>query len=318
MAATPRQIESNRRNAQRSTGPRTARGRRNQRAAVTRHGLKSDAPVLPSIGEKAADWRAYRQSVVDDLQPVGPVETALVERVARLLWKSARFDRYETANLNQRLDDVRFHVDDRPHIAALRERLPASLNTDVLAEAKEHAEWSRIRLESLDAFAALSDGEALSAEVCADVMLSLEEWAYHMRSVLDDADPLATRLATLMGDEFARLGIPDDPDTATVGDWTVARLRAAITAVAVALDSLFATSYQSAPLAALRAHAKAQADKDSARLKTLKALAERERMARVIPDADTHAHLSRYDADIHGALGRALGELRQLQARRSN
>ncbi len=47
---SPKKIEANRRNAQRSTGPRTRAGKRNVRWNAVKHGLLSDEVVLP-VGE---------------------------------------------------------------------------------------------------------------------------------------------------------------------------------------------------------------------------------------------------------------------------
>jgi hypothetical protein len=50
--ATPRQIAANRRNAQKSTGPRSSSGKRRVSGNARRHGLSSTAPLGPEQAEQ--------------------------------------------------------------------------------------------------------------------------------------------------------------------------------------------------------------------------------------------------------------------------
>lgn len=65
--------------------------------AVT-HGLTSKELVLP--GERKADLTALRQSLLADLNPVGSLETLLVERAALCLWRLRRVLRFEAGFMN--------------------------------------------------------------------------------------------------------------------------------------------------------------------------------------------------------------------------
>ena len=93
MTSTPKQIASNRRNAKRSTGPRTPEGKAAARLNALRHGLTSELPVIP--GEDASVFVEHQQSIVDHYGPEGPIEAALVDRVAVLLWRLRRAHRAE-------------------------------------------------------------------------------------------------------------------------------------------------------------------------------------------------------------------------------
>ena len=75
-----KQREANRRNALRSTGPKTAEGVEGCKMNAFRHGLRAVQTVVP--GENSDDWEAHRAAIVDDLGPVGAMETALAEQVA--------------------------------------------------------------------------------------------------------------------------------------------------------------------------------------------------------------------------------------------
>src|SRR5207253_4405688 len=56
--------------------------------------------VVP--GESSTAWAANRTDIVDALTPVGPVETALAERVAAAVWRLRRVAAYEEAAIAER------------------------------------------------------------------------------------------------------------------------------------------------------------------------------------------------------------------------
>lgn len=70
--ATPAQIDANRRNAQRSTGPRTAQGKAASSRNATTFGLFSKHLLLPD--EDPAELDAVRGGIFRRLQPVGMLE----------------------------------------------------------------------------------------------------------------------------------------------------------------------------------------------------------------------------------------------------
>jgi len=89
-----RQIAANRRNALRSTGPRSPLGKAVVGRNPARHGLSSASPVIHGI-ESPAAWERHRCSTVAGCAPVGQLETDLAERVALILWRLKRVTRYE-------------------------------------------------------------------------------------------------------------------------------------------------------------------------------------------------------------------------------
>ncbi|MCC7279636.1 MAG: hypothetical protein IT487_15155 [Chromatiaceae bacterium] len=93
---------SNRRNALKSTGPRTVDGKARVSDNARSHGFLSRHLIV--AGESPAEFAALLAELVADYQPVGVVETGLVEQVAIVLWRKARFVRAETAmvSLNRR------------------------------------------------------------------------------------------------------------------------------------------------------------------------------------------------------------------------
>lgn len=85
-------IESNRRNALKSTGPKTADGKARSSRNAFKHGLTAGAVAFDDH-----DYQAHLQSWVKDARPVGPIERAMVERAAHAAWRLQRSARQEAA-----------------------------------------------------------------------------------------------------------------------------------------------------------------------------------------------------------------------------
>ena len=92
--ATEKQLAANRRNAKRSTGPRTDQGKTIARINAIKHGLRAESiEVLP--GEDAEAFRGLMIGLVDEYRPETPTQEHLVRRAAKLMWKEQRADRHE-------------------------------------------------------------------------------------------------------------------------------------------------------------------------------------------------------------------------------
>jgi hypothetical protein len=102
-----RQIEANRRNALRSTGPKTEDGKRQSRRNALRHGLTAET-VIDGL-EDSEDYRAFEDAVIADYDARTAVERELVLRLASLLWRLRRIISIETDLLKIQSDIVREH-----------------------------------------------------------------------------------------------------------------------------------------------------------------------------------------------------------------
>ena len=92
--ATRKQIRANRRNARKSTGPRSEAGKAASSANALSHGLTATGTVvLPE--EEPEDFERLRQGVIADLAPAGALQAALAQRIAGLLWRLDRVARLE-------------------------------------------------------------------------------------------------------------------------------------------------------------------------------------------------------------------------------
>jgi hypothetical protein len=93
---TPKQIEANRRNAQKSTGPRTEEGKLRSAMNATIHGLTANALILENDpDERIEDFMKLHGELIVSLKPVGQLEQLLVGRIAVGHWRLNRAYRYE-------------------------------------------------------------------------------------------------------------------------------------------------------------------------------------------------------------------------------
>ncbi|MHB1557555.1 MAG: hypothetical protein ACYC61_08750 [Isosphaeraceae bacterium] len=90
-------VEANRRNARKSTGPRTQAGKDRSRFNAVNHGLRSKLLILP--GEDPAALDARMQSWTSIIQPQDDIERYLVQRAVNVSWQLDRADRAWTARL---------------------------------------------------------------------------------------------------------------------------------------------------------------------------------------------------------------------------
>jgi len=102
---TPAKIAANRRNARRSTGPRTAEGKAIASANAVTHGLRSRRVLLP--GESAADFDQFCAALREDLAPDGALEATLVDRIVLLVWRLRRIPWVEAGLLRAHACDHR-------------------------------------------------------------------------------------------------------------------------------------------------------------------------------------------------------------------
>jgi hypothetical protein len=89
-----RQIEANRRNALKSTGPNTEEGKCQSRRNAIRHGLCAETVI--EMVEDPEDYRGFEAAVIADYDAQTAVERELVLRLASLLWRLRRATSIET------------------------------------------------------------------------------------------------------------------------------------------------------------------------------------------------------------------------------
>ena len=159
--ATEQQIKANRRNARKSTGPRTPQGKAVVSRNAVKHGLLSCEVLLPDEeGEALADLSELLRS---EFQPKGHFETLLVDRIVGLVWRLRRMGRIEAGMLTWGVYGVR--AERARHEAQSYEQTAAETVVQVLQETtvtdkRAHkaamSEWQR-----MEAFKKESDAGVL-------------------------------------------------------------------------------------------------------------------------------------------------------------
>src|SRR5687767_8968321 len=96
--ASQAQIEANRRNAQKSTGPVTELGRTASKLNALKHGMTAATSVLPH--EDANAFFELKQSLMEEHRPGSGVEATLIDTIANAYWRLLRARRAETEFLN--------------------------------------------------------------------------------------------------------------------------------------------------------------------------------------------------------------------------
>jgi hypothetical protein len=86
--------EASRRNGAKSRGPKTLEGKARSAQNALKHGLRAQKyVVLPE--EDAAEFADLEAAMIEELAPVGALQTLLARRVAVAAWRLARADRLE-------------------------------------------------------------------------------------------------------------------------------------------------------------------------------------------------------------------------------
>lgn len=89
-----RQVEANRQNAKKSTGPRTPGGKAMVALNGMKHGLLSRESLVK--GESEADLVAFGKRLRAQLAPVGELELLLADRIVSTAWRLRRLVAVET------------------------------------------------------------------------------------------------------------------------------------------------------------------------------------------------------------------------------
>jgi hypothetical protein len=103
-----RKILANRKNAIRSTGPKTERGKRAvSRNAITHGIVAREVVITAGDGEESQEeFDALAEGLRQHYNPVGPIERMLVEKIAVSWWRLGRINRAENGEIRKRLDTL--------------------------------------------------------------------------------------------------------------------------------------------------------------------------------------------------------------------
>jgi len=118
--STQKQIKANHQNAQKSTGPKTDEGKAAVSQNAVKHGLFAESVIK---GENEADYEAFHDEMLAELDPVGSVETTMAERIISLWWRLRRAERIQ----NQAIDVMIARDEPSPLSKRLHNSLPKDL-----------------------------------------------------------------------------------------------------------------------------------------------------------------------------------------------
>lgn len=103
-----KQLEANRRNALKSTGPKTESGKAIVARNATKHGLCARHSVIK--GEIQAEFDSFHTEIFAEYKPVGMLEIALLDKIVTAIWQQQRVSRIE----NDMIDKLSIPSDQRP------------------------------------------------------------------------------------------------------------------------------------------------------------------------------------------------------------
>ena len=102
------QVEANRTNCRKSTGPKTAEGKAMSRMNAVKHGILSREVVLrgENRGEREREFESLYRWYREYLEPVGPLEEMLVERIVTTYWRLHRVVIAERGEITRSVDEA--------------------------------------------------------------------------------------------------------------------------------------------------------------------------------------------------------------------
>jgi hypothetical protein len=108
--------EASRKNGAKSRGPKTSEGKTRSAQNALKHGLRAQKyVVLPE--EDAVEFADLEAAMIEELAPVGTLQTVLARRVAVAAWRLARADRIEVELFAHRS----WGADANPGLAMIRD-----------------------------------------------------------------------------------------------------------------------------------------------------------------------------------------------------
>ena len=100
--SSQRRIDANRRNALRSTGPRTPAGKKRSSRNALKHGLCAEFAHLP--GECGATFSIFVEELREQFQPRSIMQKTLFPQIADLIWRMNRMPEAQTKIFAEELD----------------------------------------------------------------------------------------------------------------------------------------------------------------------------------------------------------------------
>ncbi len=101
-----KKLEANRRNAQKSTGPRTAEGKARSARNATTHGLFAADNVIYTMGETDAEYLTFKNTLLDAFPTEHPIDRVLAEDFINCHWRLRRVRHMEAGYLDSMCQEL--------------------------------------------------------------------------------------------------------------------------------------------------------------------------------------------------------------------
>jgi len=98
-----KQLDANRQNALKSTGPASIEGKSRASKNAIKHGVLSKDLVVS--GEKTSEYQAFHQNLIEAFHPECAIEALLVEKIACLAWRQRRAIQAESSLFHKGLSN---------------------------------------------------------------------------------------------------------------------------------------------------------------------------------------------------------------------
>ena len=290
---TNKRLAANRKNALKSTGPKTRFGKSVSSRNAVKHGVLAAAPILSGI-ENREDWEKHRDGVLESLAPIGYLEELLTIRLAVLSWRLWRVVRYEAEVSTAAVARAEADLEERDENGSGKPSEPA--------KAREDVRRASLVIETLETLPKLPDEKSLDRESGVTAL-----WALY---------------GELPGD-FEGISIPGIPDDDAEFDafdhWTAGLLRKAVEHYASAgrmtVDALLKKCILSACEDRDRAE---EQERDLVEQgQRWKLLLERENRSRMLLEPEVLDKVARYESNLERSFFRTLHEIQRLQTSRS-
>jgi hypothetical protein len=173
---TFRQLEANRRNALKSTGPKTEAGKDQSRRNAVRHGLTAETVI--GLLEDSEDYQQFEASVIADYDAQSAVERELILRLASVLWRLRRATTMETGLFEIQAQHLREYRQGRQLLTNSRDAIHAAFERTDPPNYDPRAPQSRLHeIEPLGSSEMKSDGSTIDFARCLLRLFNLPNFA---------------------------------------------------------------------------------------------------------------------------------------------
>src|SRR5215210_2953546 len=132
-----KQTQANRRNARKSTGPKTSEGKAAIRHNALKHGLLAEEALI--FGEDEDELMALGERLRNALKPERDLEDLLVEQIVAVNWRLRRLRRVEAS-----ISDVMFYTGRPEHVSHPAPTYTSSLGQSFIGGADSSNAFSKL------------------------------------------------------------------------------------------------------------------------------------------------------------------------------